>query len=152
MPNPCSHCQQMDRLCRVHSSASRCAECTLHNKACDIQITDTDFSRLSKRRKDLLLKMRAARFARERALEAERLAREASSAALAKEERLIKELDLLDKCADKIVTTAESRIKEQELDEFLIGLDIPILSPTPDPDFDAFLAIPSTEGASTEAS
>ena len=73
-----------------------------------------------------------------------------SSTALAKEERLIKELDLLDKCADKIVTTAESRIKEQELDEFLIGLDIPILSPTPDPDFDAFLAIP--EGASTEAS
>ncbi len=124
MPKACSHCNKAGRVCRVHVRSGRCSECNIRNlRGCNIKITESEWSRLHKERSKLLSQIRDARAASAAALEVERSAREATSTARSKEERLEKQLELLDKRAEDAVSVSESNAREIEvLEESLSSL------------------------------
>ena len=130
MPTACSNCRKNGRVCRVHVRSGRCGECNLHGlKTCNIKITASEWSRLSKERAKLLDKIKEARASSELAMEREKAAQEAlsreraaTSAALAKEERLGKQLELLDRRSDEAISVAEANALEAEIEEGLSSL------------------------------
>lgn len=130
MPRACSNCRKHGRVCKVHARSGRCSECNVHGlKGCDIKITESEWNRLSKQRAKVLAQIKEARAASAVAMEREREAQEAlareraaTSTALAKEERLAKQLDLLDKRADNAISVAEASALEAELAESLADL------------------------------
>lgn len=122
MPRACSNCRRLGRVCKVHVRSGRCSECNIHGlKGCDIKITASEWERLSKERAKLLSQIQDARLASAAAMDREReivaRAREATSTALAKEERLAKQLELLDRRADNAVSVAEANALEAEAEE-----------------------------------
>lgn len=77
--------------------------------------------------------IRDARAASAVAMESERVAREATSTALAKEERLAKQLELLDKRADNAISVAEADALEAEVLEDALSV-LPAGSANPGPE------------------
>lgn len=98
----------------MHIRSGRCGECVSRNSSCDVKVSSSEWSRLSKERSKLLAQIKEARAASTAALEAERLAREVTSTARSKEERLEKQLALLDKRAEEAVSVADASLAEEE--------------------------------------
>jgi len=109
MPRKCNHCRLEKRVCKVHIKSGRCGQCNLHNhKDCDVRITEAEWNRLKKERVRLLDEIERAR--------------DATSQALAKERRLMKQLELLDTRSGEAVAVQENQAQEAELEEFLAEL------------------------------
>lgn len=120
MPRACANCQKHGRVCKVHIRSGRCGECVSRNsQGCDIKVSSSEWSRLSKERSKLLAQIKDARAASSAALEAERMAREVTSTARSKEERLEKQLALLDKRADEAVSVTEANLFETDAESSL---------------------------------
>lgn len=109
MPRKCNHCRLENRVCKVHIKSGRCGQCNLHNhKDCDVRITEAEWNRLKKERVRLLDEIERAR--------------DATSQALAKERRLMKQLELLDTRSSEAIAVQENQAQEAELAEFLAEL------------------------------
>jgi hypothetical protein len=106
MPRKCNHCVKDQLVCKVHVKSGRCGNCNDrgHND-CNVRVTEAEWRRLKVERSKLLDEIEAAR--------------EATSKALAKERRLMKQLELLDKRSDDAVALQEAQAQEQEVEEFL---------------------------------
>ena len=115
MPRKCNHCQKDNLVCKVHIKSGRCGNCNDrgHND-CNVRVTEAEWRKLKVERSKLL--------------DAIEQAREATSIALAKERRLMKQLELLDKRSDDAVALQEAQAQEAEVEEFLAGLGSESLS------------------------
>jgi hypothetical protein len=85
MPFACSECRKHGRTYLVHTSSSRYNYCNRHNSSYDVRVTEAEWNKLKDARAELLNKLAAAC--------------EATSLALAYEQRLIKQLALVDRRA-----------------------------------------------------
>ena len=105
MPVVCSECRKNNRVCLVHTSSGRCNYCNRHNSTCDVRITESEWQKLKTARESLLSRLAAAR--------------EATSAAIAKEQRLMKQLALIDRRAARAIAVGEQEAQEAEAKESL---------------------------------
>lgn len=160
MPTKCSPCKKAGRVCKVHVRSGRCGACNASNdSSCDIQVTASEFRRLAKERNSLREKMSSHRGE----LEAARLALEAAhdrySSALAKEGRLLKQIEQNEKRAGEAISVEERGIEEQEFEEFQTELDLPSFEPFPfddrllmaPVDWEELLLVPETANPRPEA-
>ena len=61
MPTKCTPCREASRVCKVHIRSGRYSACNASNsKRCDIYMTTLEFSRLSKERALLDIKLKEA--------------------------------------------------------------------------------------------
>jgi len=107
MPSTCTNCRENRRVCRVHVKSGRCSECNRHNSRCDIRVTAAEFASLKTARLRLLQQLEEAR--------------EATSRAIAREQRLMKELQLVEKRASDAISIESRSIEEQEAEEELLA-------------------------------
>jgi hypothetical protein len=132
MPTKCSPCKAAGRVCRVHVRSGRCGACNRTNDlSCDISVTASEFQRLLRERKTLNDKLLANRQELEAARSALDVAHERYATALAKESRLVKQLDQTAKRASEAIAVEERGIQEAETSEFLEELDLPSFESLP---------------------
>lgn len=106
MPRKCNHCRKNGRVCKVNIRSGRCGACNEHNhRDCDVRISEAEWNRLKSQRSKVLEEIQAAR--------------EATSKALEKERRLMKQLELLDKRTDEAVAVQEADASAAEFEELL---------------------------------
>ena len=105
MPVACSECRKHKRTCLVHTSSGRCNHCNRHNSVCDVRVTEAEWSKLKSAREVLLSRLAEAR--------------EATSLAIAKEQRLMKQLALVDRRAATAISIGEREAQEAEVEEVL---------------------------------
>jgi len=103
MPTTCTSCRENNRVCRVHIRSGRCGECNRHQSRCDIRVTAEELERLKQARSRLLRKLEDARAA--------------TSTAIAREQRLMKQLALVDQRAGEAIAVEERDIEELEARE-----------------------------------
>lgn len=132
MPTKCSPCKEAGRVCKVHVRSGRCGACNAsNNPRCDIQVTASEFRRLAKERTSLKEKMSLHRAELDSARLALEAAHERYSVALAKEGRLLKQIEQNERRADEAISVEERGVAEQEFEEFQAELDLPSFDPFP---------------------
>ncbi len=94
---PCSYCSQHQKSCKVDVRSGRCAECVRRGRACNVRTTKAESDKPVAARSTLKNQGVDAAKARAEARQAELLAHEAAQAAQAKEDRLRKQLELIEK-------------------------------------------------------
>ena len=114
MPTVCSECKKHNRRCRVHVSSGRCGECNEHNSRCDIRFTAAEFRRLVSEKQKLQAEIDKSLQAQMEALESLRTAR-------AREDRLRKQMELVDKRGSEAIAVEERGILEHEAEEALLS-------------------------------
>ncbi len=131
MPRKCNNCSKNGRVCKVHISSGRCGACNERGlSSCDVRITEAEWKKLKSQRAVLLEEIERARVA--------------TSTALAKERRLLKQLELLDKRSSEAVASANREVEaENEWDR-----PDPVLDPSGPSEGDNFLnLLPGTWSA-----
>lgn len=139
MPTKCTPCKRAGRICRVHINSGRCGACNASNSDdCDIRVTASEFRRLAKERTSLQRKLKDSRDAvskaRDRVVEVQAMmdaAQEGYRTALAKEDRLMRQMEQNERRAGEAISVEERGIQDQEMQEFLEELDIPSFEPYP---------------------
>jgi hypothetical protein len=105
MPVACSKCRKYKRTCLVHISSGRYNYYNRYNSVCDVRVTKAEWSKLKSAREVLLSRLTEAR--------------EATSLAITKEQRLIKQLALVDRRAATVISVGEREAQEAEVEEVL---------------------------------
>lgn len=125
MVKKCSTCVKHNRVCKVHVRSGKCSECLRRGQRCDVRVTQSEFHRLTSEREKLQNSIKESREAQNEALKASEKALEELRTARAREERLRRQMDLLDRRAEEAIAVEERSIVEQELDEGTITFDGP---------------------------
>lgn len=123
MVKKCSTCAKHNRVCKVHVRSGKCSECLRRGQRCDVKVTQSEFHRLTSEREKLQNSIKESREAQNEALKASEKALEELRTARAREERLRRQMDLLDRRAEEAIAVEERSIVEQELDEGTITFD-----------------------------
>ena len=128
MVQKCSACKKHKTACLVHVRSGRCGACLDRNGRCDVRITQSEFRRLTAAKKKLEEKLQAAVEAQEAAVReheekekaidelrrSQKKSLEAARVARAREQRLRKEMDLVDQRADEAIAVELREIEELE--------------------------------------
>lgn len=118
---PCSRCVKNNLVCRVHISSGKCAHCHLSNTSrCDAKVTEVEWKKLTDQRKKLLVELDRAK--------------EALATAHAKEMRLRKQLDAVDRRVEEGRALEEREIAEEEEEERRLEAQGLLLDPVPNSD------------------
>lgn len=125
MVKKCSTCAKHSRVCKVHVRSGKCSECVRRGQACDVKVTESEFKRLLQEKEKLRQQLRDSRAAQDAAMQAQEKALEDLRVARAKEERLRRQMDLLDSRAEEAIAVEERGILEQEVEEQTILFDGP---------------------------
>lgn len=133
MVKPCVFCSKNKKVCKVHIRSGKCGECVRRGRRCDLQVTKSEWDRLKEERERLLQSLEAAHIAQRVAQQTEERAREERNTAFAKEMRIRRQMDLLERREAEAIAVEEASIEEQEASELLDfptgGSDL-ILSPS----------------------
>jgi len=114
MVQKCSTCVKHGRVCKVHVRSGKCSECLRRGQACNVRVTESEFKRLVEEKEKLRSRIQESREAQDRAMRAHEKALEELRVARAREERLRKQMDLLDRRAEEAIAVEERGIEEQE--------------------------------------
>ena len=125
MVKKCSTCVKHGRVCKVHVRSGKCSECLRRGQRCDIRVTESEFKRLAAQKEKLRAQIKESRVAQDAAMKAHekvfedlRIAREKAledlQVARAREERLRREMDLIDRRAEEAIAVEEKNIEEEE--------------------------------------
>lgn len=140
MVKKCATCAKHNRVCKVHVRSGKCSECVRRGQACDVKVSESEFRRLVREKEKLRQQLQDSRAAQDAAMKAQEKALEDLRVARAKEERLRRQMDLLDSRAEEAISVEERGIAEQEIEEQSITFDGP-------PEGLALNLSPSTWGA-----
>jgi hypothetical protein len=111
----CSTCAKHGRICKVHIRSGKCNECVRRGQRCDLQVTRSEFDRLIKEKSKLQQGISEAVRAQEEADEALQKALDARRTARAREERLRRQLDLIDsRASDAIAVESEALVEPDQ--------------------------------------
>lgn len=143
MVQKCATCVKHNRVCRVHVRSGKCSECLRRGQRCDVKVTQSEFKRLLAAKEKLQQQIRDSRAAQDSAMKAHEKALEDLRVARAREERLRRQMDLLDRRAEEAISVEERSIEEQESEE---GAEPSILFQDP-PEGLALNLSPQTWGA-----
>jgi hypothetical protein len=117
MVQRCSTCVRHNRVCKVHVRSGKCSECLRRGQRCDVRVTESEFRRLATEKAKLKERIKESREAQEVAMKAHEKALEDLRTARAREERLRRQMDLVDRRADEAIAVEERGIVEQEQEE-----------------------------------
>jgi hypothetical protein len=119
MVQKCSTCVQHNRPCRVHVRSGKCNVCNRLGQRCDVKVTQSEFKRQAAEKEKLKKQIQESCDEQEEAFKAHNAALVEMRVAQAKEERLRRQIDLLDRRADKAIAVEERNIQELEREEEL---------------------------------
>lgn len=125
MVQKCATCTKHNRVCKVHVRSGKCSECLRRGQRCDVRVTESEFSRLAKEKEKLRNSIKESREAQDAAFKASEKALEDLRVARAREERLRRQMDLLDRRAEDAIAVETRGIAEQELEEGTIAFEGP---------------------------
>jgi hypothetical protein len=117
MVTKCSTCVEKKRVCKVGVRSGRCSECQRRGQSCDVRVTQSEFRRLLSEKEKLRKQIKESQEAQEAAMRIQEKALEDMRVARAREERLRKQMDLLDTRADTAVAVEQRNIEELEREE-----------------------------------
>jgi hypothetical protein len=143
MVQKCSSCRKHDRVCKVHVRSGKCSACHYKNQSCDVRVTQSEFARLASEKRELQTKIKETIEAQNAAVKAHEKALEELRVARAREERLRKQMDLIDRRADDAIAVESREIEEMEQAE---GSVVMTFGDVPEDGFNLHLS-PSTWGA-----
>jgi hypothetical protein len=125
MVQKCATCKKHNRVCRVHVRSGKCSECLKRGQRCDVRVTQSEFQRLAEEKKKLQGEIKKAQEAQSEAMRAQEKAFEELRVARAREERLRRQMDLIDSRADEAIAVESRELAEQELEESELLPDVP---------------------------
>ena len=143
MVQKCSSCRKHNRVCKVHVRSGKCSACHFKNQSCDVRVTQTEFARLAAEKRKLQTQIKETIEAQDAAVKAHEKALEDLRVARSREERLRKQMDLLDRRADDAIAVETREIEEMEQAE---GSGVLSLENASEEGFNLHLS-PSTWGA-----
>lgn len=114
MVKKCATCVKHNRVCKVHVRSGKCSECLRRGQRCDVKVTESEFKRLAAEKEKLRASIKESKEAQNEAIKASEKALEALRVAQAREERLRRQMDLLDRRAEEAIAVEEKSIEDQE--------------------------------------
>jgi len=104
MPRKCLNCRKANTVCKVHISSGSCGACNRRgNRDCDVKVTEAEWERLLKARRDVEIQLERARSDRQEAQ--------------AREDRLFLQLKLLNERGAEALAVEEREILALEASE-----------------------------------
>jgi hypothetical protein len=117
MVTKCLNCASHGRICKVHVRSGKCGECLRRGAHCNVRVTESEFKRLVKEKDKLRGQIADSRAAQDAAMRAHEKALEDLRVARAREERLRKQMELIDRRAEEAISVEERSIEELECQE-----------------------------------
>ena len=133
MVQKCATCVKHNRVCKIHVRSGKCSECLCRGQRCDVRVTESEFKRLAAEKDKLRARIKESRAAQDVAMKAHEKALEDLRVARAREERLRRQMDLIDRRAEEAIAVEEKGIEELEQTELaeVMAFDVSVLGVGP---------------------
>jgi hypothetical protein len=133
----CSSCRKHNRMCKVYIRSGKCSAYHFKNQSCDVRVTQSEFTRLAAEKIKLQTQIKETIDAQNAAVKAHKKALEDLRVARSKEERLRKQIDLVNRRAEDTIAVKSREIEEIEQAE---GSGVLSFSPVSDKGFNLYLS------------
>jgi hypothetical protein len=133
----CSSCRKHNCMCKVYIRSGKCSAYHFKNQSCDVRVTQSEFTRLAAEKIKLQTQIKETIDAQNTAVKAHKKALEDLRVARSKEERLRKQIDLVNRRAEDTIAVKSCEIEEIEQAE---GSGVLSFSPVSDKGFNLYLS------------